>query len=137
VIDSIVVSGIDRSLETVDRLAGLLGGFVNSAESVVSGCAVGRKLTRLEGELQRLGNPVLPQQHAGEVLVRFGQGGFQRQGLPVSCLRLAGATRLLEEICEVHLGLGQGGIRTDRCPKVSLRLAKVTGQFKQQAKVDM
>lgn len=106
-----MVPGVNRFggggvLEAVDRLAGLLGGFVNSAESVVSGCAVGVKLTRLEGELQRLGNPVLPQQHAGEIAVRFGQGGFQRQGLAVSCLSLAGPAGLLKEIGEVHMSLG-------------------------------
>ena len=137
-----MVPGVNRFggggvLEAVDRLAGLLGGFVNSAESVVSGCAVGVKLTRLEGELQRLGNPVLPQQHAGEIAVRFGQGGFQRQGLAVSCLSLAGTAGLLKEIGEVHVSLGQGGTRVDCHPKAPLRLAKLTGLFEQQAKVDL
>ena len=137
-----VVPGVGRFdgdgvLEAVDRLVGLLSGFVNSTEVVVGGGISGIKLMCLECELQRLGNPVLPQQYAGEVLVGFNQGGFQHQGLAVSLLSLAGSASLLEEIGEVHLGLGQDGIRIDSCPKAPLRLTKVTGQLEQNAKVDL
>ena len=117
-----VVTGIGRlggdgALEAVDRLVGLLGGLLNCAESVVGGGCAGVKLPRLEGELQRLGNAVLPQQHGGEIAVRLGQGRFQRQGMEVSRLSLAGPAGLLEEIAEVHVSLGQGGTRVDCHPK--------------------